>query len=87
MSTTSPVSVLTVKANNVTPEPAAGPSAPEVATVEVPADGTSTAARVTAREQKVASGRPDLTEERFIQTTEKSNSFEAQHLRFVDLTL
>jgi len=28
-----------------------------------------------------------ITEERFIQTTEKSNSFEAQHLRFADLTL
>ncbi|HJV97786.1 MAG TPA: electron transfer flavoprotein subunit alpha/FixB family protein [Arthrobacter sp.] len=64
--TTTPVSVLTVKANNVTPEPAAGPGAPESVTVDVPADGTSAAARITAREQKVASGRPDLTDARIV---------------------
>ena len=64
--TTTAVSVLTVKANNVTPEPAAVASAPETSTVEVPADGTATAARITAREQKVASGRPDLSDARIV---------------------
>jgi electron transfer flavoprotein alpha subunit len=64
--TTTPVSVLTVKANNVTPEPSAAPSTPETATVEVPADSTSTAARITARQQKTASGRPDLTDARIV---------------------
>lgn len=64
--TTTPVSVLTVKANNVTPEPASAPSTPETSTVEVPADGTAAAARITSREQKVASGRPDLTDARIV---------------------
>ncbi|ALV42827.1 electron transfer flavoprotein subunit alpha [Pseudarthrobacter sulfonivorans] len=63
---TTAVSVLTVKANNVTPEPASVASAPETSTVEVPADGTATAARVTAREQKAASGRPDLSDARIV---------------------
>jgi electron transfer flavoprotein alpha subunit len=64
--TTTPVTVLSVKANNVTPEPAVAPSSPETTTVEVPADATATAARITAREQKVASGRPDLTDARIV---------------------
>ncbi|WP_426990207.1 electron transfer flavoprotein subunit alpha/FixB family protein [Pseudarthrobacter sp. Y6] len=64
--TTTAVSVLTVKANNVTPEPASVASAPDTSTVEVPADGTATAARITAREQKVASGRPDLVDARIV---------------------
>ena len=64
--TTTAVSVLTVKANNVTPEPAAVASAPETSTVDVPADGTATAARITAREQKAASGRPDLSDARIV---------------------
>ena len=42
------------------------PAAPETSTVEVPADGTAAAARITAREQKVASGRPDLTDARIV---------------------
>ncbi|BAS09880.1 electron transfer flavoprotein subunit alpha [Arthrobacter sp. Hiyo4] len=63
---TTAVSVLTVKANNVTPEPASVASAPETSTVEVPANGTATAARVTAREQKAASGRPDLSDARIV---------------------
>jgi len=63
---TTPVSVLTLKANNVTPEPAAAPSAPEVDTVDVPVGSTDAAARITAREQKVASGRPDLTDARIV---------------------
>lgn len=64
--TTTPVTVLSVKANNVVPEPAAAPSNTETITVEVPADATATAARITAREQKVASGRPDLTDARIV---------------------
>ncbi|MBT2531898.1 electron transfer flavoprotein subunit alpha/FixB family protein [Arthrobacter sp. ISL-48] len=63
---TTPVAVLTVKANNVTPEPAASPSAPEAATVEVPAGSTAAAARITDRQQKTASGRPDLTDARIV---------------------
>ncbi|MDP9985126.1 electron transfer flavoprotein alpha subunit [Arthrobacter oryzae] len=58
------VSVLTLKANNVTPEPAAAPTAPGTATVEVPA--VAAAARITERQQKVASGRPDLTDARIV---------------------
>lgn len=58
------VSVLTLKANNVIPEPAPAPTTPESATVEVPA--VAAAARITAREQKVASGRPDLTDARIV---------------------
>ncbi|PNI10150.1 electron transfer flavoprotein subunit alpha [Arthrobacter sp. AFG7.2] len=60
------VSVLTVKANNVVPEPAAAPTPLETVTVEVPAASTAAAARITAREQKVASGRPDLTDARIV---------------------
>jgi electron transfer flavoprotein alpha subunit len=63
---TTAVSVLTVKANNVTPEPASVASAPETSTVDVPADGTATAARITGREQKAASGRPDLSDARIV---------------------
>ena len=63
---TTPVSVLTVKANNVTPEPAAAPSSPEAAIIEVPADSTAAAARITERQQKTASGRPDLTDARIV---------------------
>ncbi|MGN7147949.1 electron transfer flavoprotein subunit alpha/FixB family protein [Arthrobacter sp. SAFR-179] len=61
---TTAVSVLTLKANNVIPEPAPAPTTPESATVEVPA--VAAAARITAREQKVASGRPDLTDARIV---------------------
>jgi electron transfer flavoprotein alpha subunit len=61
-----PVSVLNVKANTVEPQPAAAPATPETVTVDVPADAAATAARITAREQKVASGRPDLTDARIV---------------------
>ncbi|WP_258802695.1 electron transfer flavoprotein subunit alpha/FixB family protein [Pseudarthrobacter sp. NS4] len=61
-----PVSVVTLKANNVAAEPAPVPSTPETVTVEVPAGSTAAAARITAREQKVASGRPDLTDARIV---------------------
>ncbi len=63
---TTPVSVLTIKANNIVPEPAAAASAPEMLTVDVPTGSTEAAARITAREQKVASGRPDLTDARIV---------------------
>jgi electron transfer flavoprotein alpha subunit len=63
---TTPVSVLTLKANSVTPEPAAAATAPESSTVEVPADRAAAAARITSREQKVASGRPDLSDARIV---------------------
>jgi electron transfer flavoprotein alpha subunit len=59
-----PVSVVTLKANNVTPEPASAPTTPGTATVEVPA--VAAAARITERQQKVASGRPDLTDARIV---------------------
>ncbi|RKO26704.1 electron transfer flavoprotein subunit alpha/FixB family protein [Pseudarthrobacter phenanthrenivorans] len=62
---TTAISVLTLKANNVTPEPAPAATSPQTVTVEVPAGG-SAAARITAREQKVASGRPDLTDARIV---------------------
>lgn len=61
---TTAVSVLTFKANNITPEPAPAATSPATATVEVPA--VAAAARITAREQKVASGRPDLTDARIV---------------------
>ncbi|HEY1156400.1 MAG TPA: electron transfer flavoprotein subunit alpha/FixB family protein [Arthrobacter sp.] len=61
---TTPVSVLTLKANNVTPEPASAPTTPGTASVEVPA--VAAAARITERQQKVASGRPDLTDARIV---------------------
>jgi electron transfer flavoprotein alpha subunit len=64
--TTTPLSVLTLKANNVVPEPAAAPGTPETVTVDVPVGSTEAAARITAREQKVASGRPDLTDARIV---------------------
>ncbi|HEX7202175.1 MAG TPA: electron transfer flavoprotein subunit alpha/FixB family protein [Arthrobacter sp.] len=61
---TTSVSVVTVKANNITAGPATAPSTPATVTVEVPA--AAAAARITAREQKVASGRPDLTDARIV---------------------
>ncbi|MFC7848935.1 electron transfer flavoprotein subunit alpha/FixB family protein [Arthrobacter sp. NPDC057388] len=63
---TTPVTVLSVKANTVDPEPAAAPGVPETVTVDAPADATAAAARITSREQKVASGRPDLTDARIV---------------------
>ncbi|MGO4229516.1 electron transfer flavoprotein subunit alpha/FixB family protein [Arthrobacter sp. YAF34] len=62
---TTPVSVLTVKPNSITPEPAVTATAPESITVQVP-DVTAAAARVTARSDKPASGRPDLAEARIV---------------------
>ncbi|MFC9332482.1 MULTISPECIES: electron transfer flavoprotein subunit alpha/FixB family protein [Arthrobacter] len=63
---TTPVTVLSVKANTVDPEPATAPGLPETVTVDAPADATAAAARITSREQKVASGRPDLTDARIV---------------------
>jgi electron transfer flavoprotein alpha subunit len=63
---TTPVAVLTVKANSTTPEPAVTGTAPEAVTVEVPDTATAASARITARNEKAASGRPDLSEARII---------------------
>jgi len=63
---TTPVSVLTVKANNIEPLPATAASTPVEASVDLPAGATAASARVTERRQKVASGRPDLTDARIV---------------------
>jgi electron transfer flavoprotein alpha subunit len=63
---TTAVSVLTVKPNSVTPEPAAAAASPEVVTVDVPEAASARAARITGRKDKAASGRPDLTEARIV---------------------
>ncbi len=63
---TTPVAVFTVKANSVTPEPAATATAPRSVSVDLPADALAAAARITARQDKPASTRPDLTEARIV---------------------
>jgi electron transfer flavoprotein alpha subunit len=63
---TTPVAVLTVKSNSITPEPAVTGTAPATVTVEVPETATAASARITARTEKAASGRPDLTEARIV---------------------
>jgi electron transfer flavoprotein alpha subunit len=65
---TTPVAVLTVKANSVVPEPATLSSATALqpVTVELPSDATAGAARVVARSEKAASGRPELSEARIV---------------------
>ena len=63
---TTPVAVLTVKPNSITPEPAVTGTAPETVTIEVPETATAASARVTARSEKPESGRPDLTEARIV---------------------
>ncbi|MEE2521348.1 electron transfer flavoprotein subunit alpha/FixB family protein [Pseudarthrobacter sp. J75] len=63
---TTSIAVLTVKANSVTPEPAASPAAPESHTVEIPAEALAGAARITSRSPKTASGRPDLADARIV---------------------
>jgi electron transfer flavoprotein alpha subunit len=63
---TTPVAVLTVKGNSVTPEPAITGTAPEAVTIEVPDTATAASARITARNEKAASGRPDLSEARIV---------------------
>jgi electron transfer flavoprotein alpha subunit len=61
-----PVAVLTVKSNSITPEPAVTGTAPGTVTVEVPETATAASARITARDEKAASGRPDLSEARIV---------------------
>ena len=61
-----PVAVLTVKSNSITPEPAVTGTAPGTVTVEVPETATAASARITARNEKAASGRPDLAEARIV---------------------
>ncbi|MDZ4091666.1 MAG: electron transfer flavoprotein subunit alpha/FixB family protein [Arthrobacter sp.] len=63
---TTPVAVLTVKSNSITPEPAVTGTAPGTVTVEVPETATAASARITARSEKAASGRPDLAEARIV---------------------
>ncbi|MET3919639.1 electron transfer flavoprotein subunit alpha/FixB family protein [Arthrobacter sp. UYEF20] len=63
---TTPVAVLTVKSNSITPEPATTGTAPEAVTVEVPETATAASARITSRSEKPASGRPDLAEARIV---------------------
>jgi electron transfer flavoprotein alpha subunit len=63
---TTPVAVLTVKPNSITPEPAVTGTAPEAVTIVVPETATAASARVTARSEKPESGRPDLTEARIV---------------------
>jgi electron transfer flavoprotein alpha subunit len=63
---TTPVAVLTVKPNSITPEPAVTGTAPEAVTIVVPETATVASARVTARSDKPESGRPDLTEARIV---------------------
>jgi len=61
-----PVTVLTVKANSVTPEPADTATSPQTSSVELPDGAFSGAARVTARSEKAGSGRPELSEARIV---------------------
>lgn len=63
---TTPVSVFTVKANSVEVSAAEGSGQPEQVTVELPADATANAARITGRTEKPSSGRPDLGEARVV---------------------
>ncbi len=63
---TTPVAVLTVKSNSVTPEPAVTGTAPEAVTVQVPETATAASARITERREKPASGRPDLADARIV---------------------
>ncbi|HET8878375.1 MAG TPA: electron transfer flavoprotein subunit alpha/FixB family protein [Arthrobacter sp.] len=63
---TTPVAVLTVKANSVTPEAAAAATTPQAVTVEVPETAAAASARIVARSEKTASGRPDLSEARIV---------------------
>ncbi|OFI39869.1 electron transfer flavoprotein subunit alpha [Arthrobacter sp. SW1] len=60
------VAVLTVKPNSVDVAEAPAAGAPETVTVEVPADAAATAARITARSERPATGRPELTEARVV---------------------
>jgi electron transfer flavoprotein alpha subunit len=63
---TTPVAVLTVKPNSITPEPAVTGTAPATVTVDVPETAAAASARITSRTEKAASGRPDLGEARIV---------------------
>ena len=60
------VAVLSVKPNNVDVEAPAASGTPETVTIDVPADATANAARITGRTEKPVSGRPDLSEARIV---------------------
>ncbi len=63
---TTPVAVLTVKPNSVTPEPAVTGTAPQAVAIEVPDTASAASARITGRHEKAATGRPDLSEARIV---------------------
>jgi electron transfer flavoprotein alpha subunit len=60
------VLVATLKPNSVTPEPVGTPAAVTVETLEVTISDAARGARITARDPRVASGRPGLTEARVV---------------------
>lgn len=60
------IPILAVKPNSVPPAPAGTASTPEESTVETSSGADATAARITGREDKPASGRPALTDARVI---------------------
>lgn len=63
---TTPVAVLTVKPNTVTPEPAVTGTAPQAVSIAVPETAAAASARITARSEKADSGRPELSEARIV---------------------
>ncbi|MEQ4565942.1 electron transfer flavoprotein subunit alpha/FixB family protein [Paenarthrobacter sp. CAP02] len=63
---TTPVTVLSVKANNVEPAPVGATAVPTTTTVDVPADAAANSARIAARTEAPVSGRPDLSEARIV---------------------
>jgi electron transfer flavoprotein alpha subunit len=63
---TTPVTVLSVKANNVEPAPSGTAGTPAVARIDLPADALVNSARIASRSEKPVSGRPDLSEARIV---------------------
>ncbi|NQD87719.1 electron transfer flavoprotein subunit alpha/FixB family protein [Paenarthrobacter sp. CM16] len=63
---TTPVTVLSVKANNVEPAPSGAAGTPAVARIDLPADALVNSARIASRSEKPVSGRPDLSEARIV---------------------
>jgi electron transfer flavoprotein alpha subunit len=59
---TTPAAVVTVKPNAVSPQPASVPVPPDLRRVEVPFSELARSVRLTARSERPASGRPELTD-------------------------
>jgi electron transfer flavoprotein alpha subunit len=59
---TTPVAVVTVKPSAVSPQPAGEPVTPQVQRVDVAFSGLARAVRLTARSERAATGRPELTD-------------------------